>query len=688
MTSLSKQIEGMAKLPKLYRRYLNERGITDEVIERRKLGFVTYGGKKWIGIPIYGTNGEAVSLILRSPPDAPEGQKRYQMTKGSVATLYPLDVLTGNESVLLCEGVLDALAADSVGIPAVSGTAGAGTFKEDWLALISEEKKITICYDNDEAGRKGRDKVLTLFSEKRPDLSLSVIDLPDMGEGKKDVTDFLIGCDAEDRAKTLADLAQPCGESLVSSTPSPSLRSLLIEELRKSSGKTFLPLQGTLEGVGYYTVTLRREGGAELFLITANRDCFPCTEEALKSRGLSAVRFPAVDVKPRWDQHQLLDFLEGAEALSLADAYHLVFTALRQHLDFKDERYFPCIACWTLGTYFYRIFPAFPYLHFNGVIKSGKTKALQLLAHLAFNGEHITSASSPASVVRLIDTSGITCCLDEAENLWNASSEYSATMQDILRSGYKRGVFVTKCEPEGNKGKFKVLRLDPYSPKALSGIQGLEDALASRCIPIPMMPTKRREIANSQIDVEARGLVDLRGIVYPATLCVFSDVEKLLPTLDVGGLNGREAELWRPILAIAKLADATGDLYRQMLAFALEIQGKRKDEEEDSDSSRVLVCIHELLQGREQAFLTAEEVFLGLAEDDDLSWVSLVQNRTKRGRWLNRNLRTLGLWEGRARNANVNGRKKRGYDISTKKVREVAENQGVTLTPPSSHDPF
>jgi hypothetical protein len=40
---------------------------------------------------------------------------------------------------------------------------------------------------------------------------------------------------------------------------------------------------------------------------------------------------------------------------------------------------------WTMGTYIYRAFTYYPYLHFNGEKESGKTTALDLLQEIAFN---------------------------------------------------------------------------------------------------------------------------------------------------------------------------------------------------------------------------------------------------------------------------------------------------------------
>ncbi len=202
-------------LPRSFRRYLNQRGISDDVIKKRNIGLTTIKERRWIAIPVHDKRDKLAAVILRSPPRAPKSQQRYTMLKGSKAMLYPLDAARERGDLLLCEGVLDALAAESTGIRAISGTAGAGTFKEEWLEQIPKGGKVIVCYDADEAGHKGRDKVLRLLTAKRPDLRLAVIDLPDMGASKKDVTDFLTQCGDEDKAAALLGLARPYSTAAV-----------------------------------------------------------------------------------------------------------------------------------------------------------------------------------------------------------------------------------------------------------------------------------------------------------------------------------------------------------------------------------------------------------------------------------------------------------------------------------------
>jgi len=93
-------------------------------------------------------------------PALPE---KYTSVTGSRSGLFNADVLWNTDKVVICEGEIDAMLLTQWGFPAVSSTAGAGTFKEKWVDLFSGVSKIWLMYDNDEAGRKGEALVKSIL---------------------------------------------------------------------------------------------------------------------------------------------------------------------------------------------------------------------------------------------------------------------------------------------------------------------------------------------------------------------------------------------------------------------------------------------------------------------------------------------------------------------------------------------
>lgn len=174
-------------LPERIRTYLNARGIQDGVIDSFKLGYGTFYGKRYITIPIAGEDGYKF-LKLRQDPEDGDGKITYP--KGAEAQLFGL--YAGSEDVqILCEGELDALALISEGCFALTSTHGAGTFKEEWIdSDIKKCQKIYVCFDNDEAGRRGSLRTLKIL-ESAGLRNLYHVTLPEeVGDGG-DMTDYL-----------------------------------------------------------------------------------------------------------------------------------------------------------------------------------------------------------------------------------------------------------------------------------------------------------------------------------------------------------------------------------------------------------------------------------------------------------------------------------------------------------------
>lgn len=129
--------------------WLNNRGITDEVIEKYQVGWNGYQ----VVIPVCDEKGNFLFNKYRRDPDVQTGEK-YLYEKGSKATLYGLHLVNVIAPLVITEGELDTLALTSRGFQAVSSTGGSKTFKEDWVPLLSAFN-VFICYDTDPAGRQG-----------------------------------------------------------------------------------------------------------------------------------------------------------------------------------------------------------------------------------------------------------------------------------------------------------------------------------------------------------------------------------------------------------------------------------------------------------------------------------------------------------------------------------------------------
>lgn len=139
-------------------KYMYDRGLTDEIIEKYDIGFqANYVPPKWkkgvpcITFPIKDINGNVLFVARRSIED-----KRFFLPKDLDKPVYGLYELPRNKkAVAICEGVFDALTLVKYGQPAI---ALFGTGSPHQIEQIKRYVQAPIYYlalDNDEAGEKG-----------------------------------------------------------------------------------------------------------------------------------------------------------------------------------------------------------------------------------------------------------------------------------------------------------------------------------------------------------------------------------------------------------------------------------------------------------------------------------------------------------------------------------------------------
>jgi 5S rRNA maturation endonuclease (ribonuclease M5) len=179
-------------LPESIKDYLNNRGITNDLLELYKIGFGNFYGRNWITIPIRSKDGNFSFLKLRQDPEDQDNDTKYKFyPTGSNAEIFGWECLKYNiDMIVICEGELDCIILQSYGIPAITSTAGAGTFKKEWIEELKNLKKIYVCFDKDDAGDKGVEKLIESLTENLPDTSIYRITLPERMIDGKDLTDY------------------------------------------------------------------------------------------------------------------------------------------------------------------------------------------------------------------------------------------------------------------------------------------------------------------------------------------------------------------------------------------------------------------------------------------------------------------------------------------------------------------
>lgn len=289
---------------------------------------------------------------------------------------------------------------------------------------------------------------------------------------------------------------------------------------------------------------------------------------------------PAPNLISRWSSSSRLVWLDGFTP-SVEDLFRHLCEQFAHFLEFPREEAVAItatLALWTMLTYAYPAWSAVPYLSVGGPLGSGKSRVFEVLSRLVYNPLHSSNLTAPC-LFRTLHSQGGTLLLDEAERL-NDRTPDAGEIRSILLSGYKRGSRAHRMERVGDD--FRPVSFDVYGPKAIAGISSLPAALTSRCIKIMMFrASKDSPIPKRSIDRKERVWAELRGDLHGLALArgaSFVGLAHWQPKCD--GLNGRDLEVWRPILAMAKFVEDAGadGLLEIMKEYALQSAQSTNDE--------------------------------------------------------------------------------------------------------------
>lgn len=163
---------------------LRERRVSFFVIKKYLIGYDPESDR--YSFPIRSLSGKFLNIKLHNSYKDP---KSISWKSGSgTPRLFPVDATLKSE-IVITEGEFDTLALHSLGINAVTSTAGAGTFLSEWGWLF-RERNVKILYDSDNAGNEGGNMVASILREYAR--KVEIIRFPDFPDKKKvDVTDFL-----------------------------------------------------------------------------------------------------------------------------------------------------------------------------------------------------------------------------------------------------------------------------------------------------------------------------------------------------------------------------------------------------------------------------------------------------------------------------------------------------------------
>lgn len=182
---LTEWTEALLASPQHMKVMRDKRGLTIETIEQFQIG---YDGQRYT-IPVRDKDGVLIN-VRRYDPNAKElKDKMVSWGYGwGVGTLFLPSVLEDHNEVILAEGEMDAIIGQQYGLPTLTHTSGASTWKAEWSPHF-KDKTVFVCYDNDKPGKEGAFKAATGISAHAE--NVYIINLPGTARGF-DLTDYFV----------------------------------------------------------------------------------------------------------------------------------------------------------------------------------------------------------------------------------------------------------------------------------------------------------------------------------------------------------------------------------------------------------------------------------------------------------------------------------------------------------------
>ena len=170
---------------------VEELGLSLKTIQSLRLGMIQDNkNNKFLGIPVFYNNAimdiRQYNLLKHKNVAKVYGQAGAQM-----GFVIPYDLWSKNkELTYVFEGEKDMMLARELGLNAISLTGGAQTKPNKFVINQFKDRDVIICYDNDDAGREGAEKLY--LSIKKIAKSVKYIDIGDgVKEKKEDFFDYI-----------------------------------------------------------------------------------------------------------------------------------------------------------------------------------------------------------------------------------------------------------------------------------------------------------------------------------------------------------------------------------------------------------------------------------------------------------------------------------------------------------------
>jgi len=361
----------------------------------------------------------------------------------------------------------------------------------------------------------------------------------------------------------------------------------------------------------------------------------------------------------KWDIDQLKLFVENPTSPN--GLYNSIKDALSMFIEFADPAVYGLAAAWIIGTYFHRLFQAYPFLFIYGLKGTGKSRFEDVLEQLCM-AAYKTRSVSVASLADTLDGTRGTFILDQAEIL---SHKNYADLLGILADSYTVGGGRRRIVVISSSGVRRVVEFETYGPKCFASTKDIDADLRDRCIEIVMVK------ANKEYPDPEKTLplwAYLRDQLHRLLLTKWQEVRGLYPQAGLDMIQ-RVRQLWKPLDTILMLENVDDDERASIKEYFLRSVDKTQAKVSDLQEQLVR-AIWGLLGDSEQKDLTASEITEKMALPETEKFT-----KVKQAQWVGSVIRKLDLYNEKLKR----DKDRRPYKFTRDKVADIARRFGISL---------
>lgn len=167
--------------------FYQRRGLSPDSIQNHVLGWDSR--RQVYTIPVFDAEDDLITVRFYNM-GASSGRKFWSIKGRGSAFLYPVGVLAEDpDTIIICEGELDALILQQAGYAAITRTGAAKVWNKAWNGKF-KGKQVLLCHDCDDAGQAGNIVVGQSLARYADDIRVIRLPYPITKDHGNDVTDF------------------------------------------------------------------------------------------------------------------------------------------------------------------------------------------------------------------------------------------------------------------------------------------------------------------------------------------------------------------------------------------------------------------------------------------------------------------------------------------------------------------